>query len=103
MISSFYKESYNIEFGIGSNVKTYIDQHLEIQMNKISEETLRTATEEFLAYLEHIDQEWDIDDFSKTSSAIFDLQEVKYASDGVYNLFSMLTLSFIQLGIIEFD
>ena len=103
MISSFYKESYNIEFGIGSNVKTYIGQHLEIQMNKISEETLRTATEEFLAYLEHIDQEWDIDDFSKTSSAIFDLQEVKYASDGVYNLFSMLTLSFIQVGIIEFD
>jgi hypothetical protein len=103
LISSFYKESYSIEYGIGSNVKTYIGQHSEIQMNKISEETLRAATEEFLAYLDHIDQEWDIDDFSKTSRAIFDLQEAKYASDGVYNLFSMLTLSFIQLGIIEFD
>ena len=50
-----------------------------------------------------MDEEWEIEYCTKTSRAIFDLQEVKYASDGVYNLFSMLTLSFIQLGIIEFD
>lgn len=72
-------------------------------MNKISEETLRIATEEFMAYLQYIDQKWDIDDFSKTSRLIFDMQEEKYASSGGYDLFSMLTLSFIQLGIIEVD
>ena len=72
-------------------------------MNKISEETLRIATEEFMAYLQYIDQKWDIDDFSKTSRLIFDMQEEKYASSGGYDLFSMLTLSFIQLGVIEVD
>lgn len=72
-------------------------------MNKISEETLRIATEEFMAYLQYIDQKWDIDDFSKTSRLIFDMQEEKYASSGGYDLFSMLILSFIQLGIIEVD
>ena len=51
-------------------------------MNKISEETLRIATEEFMAYLQYIDQKWDIDDFSKTSRLIFDMQEEKYASSG---------------------
>ena len=72
-------------------------------MNKISEETLRIATEEFMACLQYIDQKWDIDDFSKTSHLIFDMQEEKYASSGGYDLFSMLILSFIQLGIIEVD
>ena len=48
-----------------------------------------------LAYLQYIDQKWDIDDFSKTSRLIFDMQEEKYASSGGYDLFSMLTLSFI--------
>ena len=103
LISSFQKESYNIQFGIGAKLKKYIGQHSEIQMNKISAETLRVATEEFLSYLQHIEQEWDVDNFSKTSHIIFDLQEAKYASSGVYDLFSMLTLSFIQLGIIEVD
>lgn len=72
-------------------------------MNKISESTLLFATEEFLSYLKHFDLEWDIDDFSETSRTIFDQQEKKYLSSGVYNLFSMLTLAFIQLGIIELD
>lgn len=103
LVSSFQRESYNIKFGIGTKLKKYIGQHSEIQMNKISEETLRIATEEFMAYLQYIDQKWDIDDFSKTSRLIFDMQEEKYASSGGDDLFSILTLSFIQLGIIEVD
>lgn len=82
LVSSFQRESYNIKFGIGAKLKKYIGQHSEIQMNKISEETLRIATEEFMAYLQYIDQKWDIDDFSKTSRLIFDMQEEKYASSG---------------------
>lgn len=72
-------------------------------MNKLSEETLQFAAEEFLSYLRHLNLEWDIDNFSKTSQTVFDLQEAMYSSEGVFNLFSMLTLSFIQLGIIELD
>lgn len=101
IISSFQKKSYSIEIGIGSQTKKYIGQNNEIQMNKISAETLLFATQEFLAYLDGMHLSWDIYDFAETSREIFELQEAKYTSSGVYNLFSMLTLSFIQLGIIE--
>lgn len=101
MVSSFQKNAYEVEFGIGDHVKGYIGQHTAIQMNKISEDTLLFATEEFLAYLGHLNLDWDIDDFSKTSRTVFERQEEKYASKSVYSLFSMLTLAFIQLGIIE--
>lgn len=103
MVSSFQKNAYEVEIGIGDHVKTYVGQHKTIQMNKISEETLLFATEEFLAYLKHLALEWDIDDFSETSRTIFERQEVNYSSRSVFNLFSMLTLSFIQLGLIKID
>lgn len=103
MISSFQRNAYETEIGIGAHAKTYIGQNKSIQMNKISENTLLFATEEFLSYLRHLDLDWDIDDFSETSRTIFEQQEKKYHSSGVYNLFSMLTLAFIQLGIIELD
>lgn len=103
MVSSFQRNAYEIEIGIGARVKEYIGQNNAIQMNKISEDTLLFATEEFLSYLKHLDLDWNIDDFSKTSRTIFEQQEASYSSKGVFNLFSMLTLSFIQLGIIELD
>ena len=103
MVSSFQTNAYEVEFGIGDHVKSYIGQNNAIQMNRISEQTLLFATEEFLAYLQHLELEWDIDVFSEASRTIFERQEAKYNSEGVFNLFSMLTLSFIQLGIIEID
>lgn len=104
MISSFQRNTYELELGIGAHAKEYIGQNNAIQLNKISEETLLFATDEFLAYLRNFDlDDWDIDDFSQTSRTIFDLQEVNYSSRGGFKLFSMLTLSFIQLGIIELD
>lgn len=38
--------------------------------------------------------------FFETSRAVFDPEEGIYIPESVYNLFSMLTLAFIQLGII---
>ena len=103
MVSSFRRDAYKVEFGIGDHLKSYIGQHNEIQMNKITEDTLLFATEEFVEYLRYLDLDWDIDDFSEASYKIFERQEAKYNSEGVFNLFSMLTLSFIQLGLVEID
>lgn len=36
-----------------------------------------------MAYLQYIDQKWDIDDFSKTSRLIFDMQEENMLQVGV--------------------
>jgi hypothetical protein len=101
LVSSFQENAHEIEFGIGANVKTYIGNNSSIQMNKISENTLLFAATEFLSFLKHFCIDLDIDEFSEASRTIFELQEEKYKSTGVYHLFSMLTLAFIQLGIIE--
>lgn len=103
MVSSFIENTYEIEFGIGKDLKRYIGENQAIQMNKLSEETILFATNEFLAYLQNLGLELDVDNFSETSHTIFEGQEEKYAAENVYSLFSMLTLSFIQMGIIELD
>lgn len=103
MVSSFVDNTYEIEFGIGKHLKSYVGKNQTIQMNKISEDTLLFATEEFLAYLHNLGLELNVDDFSETSRIIFEKQEEKYVAGKVFSLFSMLTLSFIQMGIIELD
>lgn len=101
MISSFQKSVYLTNLNLGSDAKAYIGDNNEIQINRISEETLLNATNEFFAYLQTMSIVWDIDDFSDASNNIFQIQEDNYSSGRGFSLFSMLTLSFLQLGIIE--
>lgn len=103
MVSSFFENAYETQIGIGGQLKTYIGENKVIQMNKITEDTILFAAKEFLAYLQHLDLELELDDFSNASRTIFDNQEVTYATKHVFDLFSMLTLSFIQMGMIELD
>lgn len=103
MVSSFQKSAYEVKMGIGKHLKGYIGQNNAIQMNKISEETLLFAADEFAEYLRYHGLEWDVDEFSETSRTVFEIQEDNYISKGGFELFSMLTLSFIQMGIIELD
>lgn len=102
-ISSFQNNVYQINLRFGHHAKTYMGQHREIQMNKISEATLLHAADEFAAYLQALHLDWDIDAFAETSRTVFHHQEHNYASRGSYDLFSMLTLSLLQLGILEME
>lgn len=70
-------------------------------MNKISEDTLIKAADEFLKYLLSEQVAFDIDKFSEASHAVFTKQEAEYVSGRGFRLFSMLTLAFLQMGIIE--
>lgn len=103
IISNFRNTADIRRFSLGKDTKTYIGENTDIQMNKISEETLIKAANEFLKYLlsEHIDYE--IDEFSEASHAIFTKQEADYLSGRGFRLFSMLTLAFLQMGIIEIE
>lgn len=103
LVSCFVKDTYRLEFGIGNRLKPYIGQNSIIQMNKITEETLLLAADEFLSFLNSLKLFFDLDNFADTSLIVFDKQEEKFDREQVFNLFSMLSLSFIQMGIIELD
>lgn len=55
-----------------------------------------------MKFLENEHIEWNIDDFSEASGKVFEKEEDYFASGG-FKLFSMLTLAFMQLGIIEIE
>ena len=108
-ISCFIDNSYNLnesltedkKIHIGNELKTYIGTIKEIQTNKINDHSLMHATNEFIQFLIDNKINFDIDNFSNASEQIFMLQEEMFANKQYYALFSMLTLAFLQLGIVE--
>ena len=101
-IISNFRDTTNIpRFLLGKDVKAYIGGNTDIQINKISEETLIKAADEFLRYLSSEQISFDVDEFSEASHAVFTKQETEYLSGQGFRLFSMLTLAFLQMGIIE--
>ena len=101
-VISNFRDTTNIpHFSLGKDVKAYIGENTDIQMNKISEATLIKAADEFLKYLLNEQITFDIDEFSGASHAVFTKQEAEYLSGRGFRLFSMLTLAFLQMGIIE--
>lgn len=103
VISNFRDTASVPQFLLGKDVKTYIGGNPDIQINKISEGTLIKAADEFLRYLSSEQIAFDIDEFSEASHTVFTKQETEYLSGQGFRLFSMLTLAFLQLGIIELE
>ena len=101
-VSGFEKNSCEMRKNLGSELKTYIGENKNIQFNKFSESIVLNAADEFLKYLFNEKLNYDLDDFSPTSKEIFSRQEKEYLSGNGYKLFSMLTLAFMQLGIITY-
>lgn len=100
-ISNFRNDSWTIQRGLGSELKEYISENSDIQINKITEDTLKNATFEFYQYVYKYEKHIDIDNFSQLSMKIFNSEEELYEERKLYDLFSMLVLAFMQLGIIE--
>lgn len=101
-ISNFINDTYTLKFSIGKDVKAYIIQNSSIiQNNKITETTIIKAANEMFKYINSIDSEFDIDNFSKVNKKIFESQEKEYLKHKSYNLVSLLSIALIDLGIIE--
>lgn len=103
IISNFRENAGTLRFSLGKDMKTYIGENRDIQINKISAESVMRASSEFLGYLKDCNLPCDIDNFSPVSKRIFTLEEADYLSGQGYGLFSMLTLAFLQMGILEMD
>ena len=101
IISNFRDTANTPRFSLGRDAKAYIGRNTDIQVNRISEETLINAADEFLKYLSGEQIVFDIDDFSEAGRTIFTNQETEYLFGRGFRLFSMLTLAFLQMGIIE--
>lgn len=98
---SNFRDTTDLRFSLGKDAKAYIDDNSDIQLNRISEKTLIKAAGEFLKYLESEKITFDIDAFSEASHGVFNRQETEFLSGKGFRLFSMLTLAFLQMGIIE--
>ncbi len=103
IISNFKEDANLLRFELGRDAKAFVGANTDIQTNKISEETLIKAAYEFLAYLKSEKVEFDIDEFATASHAVFSKQEIGYLSGAGFRLFSMMTLAFLQMGILEME
>ena len=102
-IISNFRDTSNLRFSLGKEAKAYNGNNTDIQLNKISEKTLMSAAGEFLKYLESEEIAWDIDGFSGASHTVFTKQEAVYLAGKGFRVFSMLTLAFLQMWIIELE
>ncbi|WP_242860911.1 hypothetical protein [Defluviitalea phaphyphila] len=103
IVSSFNEDTHNIEFSLGSDVKAYIASNNHMQLNKLSENTIEKAAYELIKYIEGQGIKMDIDYFGETNSEIFYKQEEYFKIHSKYKLISLLSVAFIQLGIIEIE
>ncbi len=103
IVSNFRPRVNELRFHLGNELKPFIGENTDIQMNKISEETLVSAAHEFSHYLDTEQIAFDIDDFAPASKVVFTKQETEYLSGTGFRLFSMLTLAFLQMGILTIE
>lgn len=102
-LSNFDNEFYKRQFGLGSDLKQYLDKHKFNQKN-ISGDTLITATEGLINVLKEQKIEFDVnlfDDFSNTNITIHRNEELYYEKNNKYRCLSMFVMALLDLELIE--
>lgn len=102
-ISNFIDDTHLIEFSVGKELKAFIGMHTEIQNNKITEETVQKAADEMKKFFDTEKISFDIDDMGHINVEVFENQEKRYSKHGKYKLLSLLSVAFLDLGIIELE
>ncbi len=101
-VANFIDNAYTIKFDIGDKVKEYVTtKNRQIQLNKITAETIEKAANEMMKYFETEKIDFNIDKIGQMNDKIFKRQETEYSKENVYSLVSLLSIAFIDLGIIE--
>ncbi|WP_230867357.1 hypothetical protein [Iocasia frigidifontis] len=103
VISNFLTDSYDNDFALGSEAKIFISNNNHIQINNIHEDSIKNAVVELKNYLENEEIDLDIDNFSRANIQIFNKQENYYLKKSTYKTLSLLSIAFLQLGIISFE
>ena len=79
------------------------EEHRNIQLNKMSLETIAHATKEFIDFINEQNISVDIDDLSNIPLEVYNFEEKFYEQHSKYRVLSLLTIAFIQLGMIKLD
>lgn len=96
VISNFIDDSHLLHINLGADAKTYIGKHKKIQFNKLTEDTLLHATDEFIKFMKCEEIEWEnYDEFSRSNLKIFEMQEKEYKSGNGYKVISTLVMAFL--------
>ena len=101
LVSCFVPDSHLLQFALGADLKEFIGANRRIQHNRLSEESLICAAETMLAYYESHSLGFTLDDQGDVNREILDKQEACYANSAEYRLLSLLSVAFLQLGILE--
>ncbi len=102
-VSNFEEHCFDKSFDTGHSVKVYAHEQ-NFNHQKISDDSLLTATNELMEALKVIEQkEFDIDAFADTSKMVFDYEEEVYRETSMYRLLSLMVIALLDLGLIESD
>ena len=104
VLSNFIENIHRSEYKYGHELKTFMgkeENQKTIQFNKINDETLISATNEFLRYVESIEEELNLDAISELNKTIYKSEEENFGLTGKYRVVSELVLSLLYLGVIE--
>lgn len=101
--SNFLADCFNYSMDTGDSLKKFLNDNKIIQ-NKINANTLIVAAEEmYKAFAQMGISYYNIDDFSQYNINIFRWQENHYRQKSLYRLLSLLSITFIDLGLIEVE
>lgn len=103
-LSCFESDSFNVKFGIGNELKKYLEDH-KFNQSKITEDKLLLAATTLCNTLIQINngEKFDIDDFKKCNIKVFNFEESLYSTDSVFCCLCLLCISLIDLGLIIID
>lgn len=101
-LSCFDKNSFLTKVTLGNDLKQYLNYN-KIDQSKIGSTQLLNAAYSLIDSLNKItgNDNIDIDDFKRTNIAAFEFEENIFDKEQVYNCLSLLTVSLLDLGLIE--
>lgn len=106
-ISCFYDDTYTLRYGLGKYLKNMVSEEENrkiYQLNKIGEKEIEHATIEFFKYIRENNLKVELDNLNLLPKQIYEQQERFYQqNNSTYKLLSLLTIAFLQLGIIEME
>ncbi|MDR2091251.1 MAG: hypothetical protein LBP62_06375 [Clostridiales bacterium] len=106
VIECFAPDCCVLKIESAQKAKRFIGEQ-NYQQSKINENTFKKATEEMIKTIERIEcgcfQIEELDDFANKNKSIFKKQESLYESNNYYEILSLLTISFLDLGLLSVE
>lgn len=101
-LSCFCENSFLIKQQLGSDLKRFLDES-KINHPNINDDAVYLAVKNIIDAIHIITQKesFDVDAFKETNIQIFDYEETAFSLESLYNCLSLLTISLIDLGLIE--